>query len=71
MENVRKFTIDCSAGYITVAENIRNFLGSCAAISIRMEASGHMVRVNYKGRFVDIPDGKTLVLSDEDVLSVE
>lgn len=71
MENARKFTIDCSTGHITVAENIRNFLGSCATISIHAEASGHMVRVTYKGQSVDMPDGKTLVLSDEDVLCVE
>lgn len=71
MENVRKFTIDCSTGYITVAESIRNFLGSCATISIHTEASGRIVRVMYKGQSVEILDGKTLVLSNEDALSVE
>lgn len=71
MENTRKLTIDCSTGYITVAENIRSFLGSCTTISIHAGAEGRVVRIIHKGQFVEILDGKTLILSDADILSVE
>lgn len=71
MENARKFTVDCSTGYITVAENIRNFLGSCPSISIHTGARGRVVQITHKGKLVEILDGRTLVLSDKDVLSIE
>lgn len=71
MDNVRKITVDCATGYITVAENIRDFLGKHTTISIHTEASGRIVRIIHNGQVVEIPDGGTLVLSEEGTLSAE